>query len=189
MAEKKRSILASAAAWALILSGGATAAAVARDAFILVSLFSSPGFMLGLAGSTLPVEMPPLARFAAGHMWTVFGLYFIAGLNILIIGIGLRARKAWAFAAFRWMLYIVGGCSLIILLFPGLVVPGPYMYEGVALTPEFNSAMAAVRFQLRLISAVLGAAAVWFVRRFEKPDIKIEFYAELPEDRPDHEKI
>lgn len=177
MTENKRSGLVGAAAWVFTLGGGWASACAAYNCLILASMFSSPGFMLGLAGTTLPVEMPPLARLAVEHIWAVFIFYFLVCFNICITGIGLLAGKAWALSAFRWFFYIGAGCCLGIFLFPGFVVPEPYIYRGVSLAPEFNSAVAALRVQFRLAAALLGAGAFWLARRFERPDVRNEFGA------------
>lgn len=175
MPENKRSVMVSAAAWLFILAGGGSLAVSVYNGFILASMFSSPGFMLGLAGATLPVEMPPLARLAAEHIRLVFIFSFLVRLDIFITGIGLMARKAWALTAFRWLFYIGAACCLLILLFPEFVVPRPYLYGGAPPAPEFNAAVAALRFKFRLTAALLGAGAFWLARRFERPEIKNEF--------------
>jgi hypothetical protein len=175
MTENKRPALLGAAAWGFILAGGYFSVVAARNAFVLFALFSSPGFMLGLAGSTLPVEMPPLARLAAERMPLVFAAYFFFWAGVCIAGMGLLARKAWGLASARWLCYIAAACCLVLLLFPGLVVPKPYTYRGVSLTPEFNAVVGAIRIQLRLITVVLGVCALWLARRLEKPDIRNEF--------------
>lgn len=175
MTENTRSVLVGAAAWVLILAGGCSSVVAVYHGFVLASMFSSPGFMLGLAGATLPVEMPPLARLAVEHVGMFFVFNFLVWLDIFITGLGLLARKAWALAAFRWLFYIGAGCFLGLLLFPGFVVPGPYMHDGVAPAPEFNAAVTALRFKLRLIALLLGTGAFWLARRFERPDVRSEF--------------
>ncbi len=167
--------LVSAAAWTFIIFGGWHAARAAYDNFALAAMFSSPGFMLGLAGATMPVELPPLARLAVEHMRLVFVFYFIVSLTVFITGVGLFLRKIWALSAARWFFYLGAACCLIILLFPGLLVPQPYFYAGVSLAPEFNAAVAHMKFQLRFMSAFPGAAILWLAWRFEKPDIRSQF--------------
>ena len=171
----KRLGLVSAVAWVFITLGGWHAARAAYDNFALAAMFSSPGFLLGLARATIPVEPPPLALFVAEHMRLVFVFYFFASLAVFIAGLGLLLRKVWALNASKWLFYIGAACCLVIFLFPGLLVPKPYSYAGVSLTPEFNAAVEHVKFQLRFISAFPGAAGLWFARRFEKPEVKDEF--------------
>ncbi|MFA6434444.1 MAG: hypothetical protein WCW52_07085 [Elusimicrobiales bacterium] len=167
--------LAGAAAWVFIAFGGWHTARAAYDNFAMAYMFSSPGFMLGLAGAAMPVELPPLARFAVEHMRLVFVFYFFASLSVLIAGAGLLLRKAWALSASRWLFYLGAACCLAVFIFPGLLVPEPYVYAGVSLAPEFNAAMEHIKFQLRFMSAVPGAAALWLAGRFGKPDIRREF--------------
>lgn len=175
MPENKKSVLVSAVAWSFIALGGWHAARAAYDNFALAVMFSSPGFMLGLAGSTMPVEVPPLARLAVEHMRLIFVFYFFASLAVFISGLGLRSRKAWALNASKWFFYIGAACCLVVFLFPGLLVPKPYVYDGVSLAPEFNAAVRHMKFQLRLMAVFPGAAVLWLSRRLEKPEVKSEF--------------
>ncbi len=172
MPENKKSILIPVVAWIFITLGGWHAARAAYDNFALAAMFSSPGFMLGLAGSTMPVEQPPLARLAVEHMRLVFIFYFFASSAVFIAGLGLRLWKAWALSASKWLFYIGAACCLVIFLFPGLFIPKPYVYAGVSLAPEFNSAVEHIKFQLRFMSAFPGGALLWLARRFEKTDIR-----------------
>lgn len=173
--ENKKSALVSVVAWAFIIFGGWHVARAAYDNFTLAAMFSSPGFMLGLAGATIPVETPPLARFAVAHIRMVFVFYLFASLTVLIAGVGLSFRKAWALNSSKWFFYISAACCLLIFLFPGLLIPKPYLYAGVSLAPEFNSAVEHMRFQLRLFSVVPGAAGLWLARRLENDEIRREF--------------
>ena len=171
----KRPALIAALAWFFVAFGGWHAARAAYDNFALAAMFSSPGFMLGLAGATMPVEAPPLARFAVAHIRLVFIFYFIASLSVFITGAGLLFRKAWALSASKGFFYLGAACCLLIFLFPGLLVPKPYFYAGISLAPEFNAAVGHMRFLLRLTSAFPGAAFLWFSWRLEKPDVKSAF--------------
>lgn len=155
--------------------GGYHLACAAYGNFALAVMFESPAAMLSLANSTAPVELPPLARLAVEHIRLLFGFYFLISLAVFITGAGLLLKKAWALSAFIRLCYVVAACCLIVLLFPGLVVPKPYVYGGVALTPEFNAAVARARIALRVIAAIFGAGAFWSGRRFERPDIRNEF--------------
>lgn len=175
MTEKKRSALAGATAWLFLLLGGYHAARAAYDNFALASMFSSPGFMLGLAGSTLPVEMPALARLAAEHLQLVFVFYFLVSLTVFASGAGLLLRKDWARVAAQRFFYLAAAASLALFLFPELLVPKPYMYEGAPVAPGFNEAVGQLKFQTRLIAAILCAGAGWLGRRLGHPELRKEF--------------
>lgn len=169
----KSPVLLAVVGWSFAAFGGWHAASAAYDNFALAAMFSSPGFLLGLAGSTMPVDAPPLARFLVEHMRLVFVFYFFASLAVCAAGAGLLLRKAWALAAVKGLLYFGAACCLLLFLFPGLLVPRPYLFGGVALTPGFNAAVEHMRMHLRLLSALPGAAALWLAWRLEKPDVKI----------------
>lgn len=173
--ENRRSVLVSVIAWAFIIFGGWHAARAAYDNFALAAMFSSPSFMLGLAGATIPVETPPLARFAVAHIRLVFVFYFFASMAVFIAGAGLSFRKAWALNSSKWFFYISAACGLLIFLFPGLLMPKPYIYAGVSLAPEFNSAVEHMRFQLRLFSVLPCATGLWLARRLENAEVRREF--------------
>ena len=165
----------SAAAWTFIMLGGWHTARAAYDNFTLAVMFSSPGFILGMAKATMPVEQPPLASLAVAHIQLIFIFYFFASLALFVSGLGLLLRKAWALNASKCLFYIGAACGLIIFLFPGLLVPQPYVYAGVSLAPEFNTAVAHMKLQLRFVAAFLCVAALWLARRLEKQDVKNEF--------------
>ena len=175
MTENKRSVLVLGAAWLLALMGGYHVARAAIGNFSLAVMFESPVAMLRMASSTAPVELPPLARLAVEHIRLLFGFYFLLSLAVFVTGAGLLLKKAWALSAFIWLCYIGAASCFIVLLFPGLAVPQPYVLDGVALTPEFNAAVARAKVVLRVIAALFGAGAFWFCRRFERPDIRNEF--------------
>ena len=175
MTENKRSVLVLGAAWALVLLGGYHLARAAYGNFSLAVMFESPAAMLSLANSTAPVELPPLARLAVDHIRPLFGFYFLLALAVFVTGLGLLLKKAWALSAFIWLCYIGAASCFIVLLFPGLAVPKPYIYGGLALTPEFNAAVARAKIALRVSAALFGSGAFWFGRRFERPDIRNEF--------------
>ena len=172
---QKRPAAASGLAWFFVAFGGWHAARAAYDNFALAAMFSSPSFMLGLAGATMPVEAPPLARFAVAHIRLLFIFYFFVSLSVFITGVGLLLRKAWALSASKRLLYVGAASCLLVFLFPGLLVPKPYYYAGVSLAPEFNAAVGRMRLLLRALSALPGAAFLWFAWRLEKPDVKSAF--------------
>ncbi len=141
----------------------------AYDNFTLASMFSSPGFMLGLAGATLPVELPLLARLAAAHIRLVFAAYLLVSLGVCATGVGLLLRRAWALTAARRFFYSAAACCFAVFLVPGLLVPQPLLRDGVAVAPEFNAAVGVMQIQLRVVAGLLGAAffltALWFGRQ------------------------
>jgi len=55
------------------------------------------------------------------------------------------------------------------------VVPRPYVYEGISVTPEFNDMVSGMKTGFQAVSALLGVALLWLARRFERPEIKAEF--------------
>jgi hypothetical protein len=175
MTDNKRSAAAYAAAWLFTLLGGYHTARAAYDNLTLASMFSSQGFMLGLAGSKLPVELPPLARFAAANIRLMFLLYFFVSLGVFMTGIGLLLRKAWALAAARRFFYSVSAVLFAIFLVPGLLVPKPLIFDGVAVSPEFNAAVGWMKVQLRLATALLGSVFFWAALWCGRPGIKGEF--------------
>jgi hypothetical protein len=175
MQKNKRSILVGVVAWLFIVAGGWHTARAAYDNLALAAMFSSPGFMLGLAGATMPVESPPLARFVVEHLRLVFVFYFFVSLSVFVSGLGLKFRKAWALNAARWFFYLAAACFLVFFLFPGLLVPKPYIYAGFSPAPAFNAVVERLNLQLRFISVFPGAAALWLARLFEKPEIRNEF--------------
>ncbi len=175
MTENKRSVLVLGAAWLLVLMGGYHVARAAIGNFSLAVMFESPGAMLSLANSSAPVDLPPLARMAVDHIRLLFGFYFLISLAVFVTGLGLLLKKAWALNAFIWLCYIGAASCFVVLLFPGVAVPKPYIYGGTALTPEFNAAVSRAKIVLRVIAALLGAGAFWSGRRFERPDVRTEF--------------
>jgi hypothetical protein len=172
MTDKRRSILVAVCAWSLTLLGGWHSACALYDNFTLHAMFSSPGFMLGLAGASLPADLPPIARLAAEHIRLVFVFYFLVSLTVLISGSGLVLKKAWAIAAVGRLFYISAACCFIVFLFPGLLIPKPYVYGGMQLSPEFNAAVARLKFQAQILAALLSTAGFWFGRWLGKPEVR-----------------
>ena len=175
MTEHKRSGAVSAAAWAFMLLGGYHAARAAYDNITLAAMFSSPGFMLGLAGSSLPVELPPLARLAAENIRLVFVAYLLVSLAACVTGVGLLLRKAWALAAARRFFFLAAACCFAVFLGPGLLVPKPLIRDGISLAPEFNAAVGTMKIYLRLVTALLCPAFFWAALRSGRPQITSEF--------------
>lgn len=175
MTENKRSAKVSSAAWAFMLFGGCHSVRAAYDNFTLADMFSSPSFLLGLAGSTLPVNMPPLALLVTANIHLVFAAYLLASLCVCSTGIGLLLRKAWALTAARRLFYVAAACCFVVFLFPGLLVPKPLVYEGVQLAPEFNAAVGTMKTQLRIATALLGSLLFLAAHWFNRPGIREEF--------------
>ena len=175
MGEKRKSVMVGIAAWAFITLGGYHAARAAYDNITLTSMFSSPSFLLGLAGSVLPVELPPLARLAAAHIRLVFAGYFFVSLSVFAAGLGLLFRKPWALVFTRWFFFFAAACCFAVLVVPGLLVPGPLVMDGRELAPEFNAAVGMMRTQVRVVSALLCSVFFLAARRFSRPEIRSEF--------------
>lgn len=181
MTENKRSLKVSAAAWFFTLLGGCHSVRAAYDNLTLADMFSSPSFMLGLASSTLPVNLPPLARLVVANIHLVFAVYLLASLGVCVAGIGLLLRKAWALTAVRRIFYAAAACCLVVFLFPWLLVPRPLVHEGIELAPEFNSAVGTMKTQLRIAAALAGAVLLLTARWFARAGIREEFGSGSPE--------
>lgn len=175
MTENGRSALISVAAWAFILLGGYHAVSAAFDLFTVTAMFSSTGIQLGLAGATLPVALPLLARLAAEHVRLVFLAYFILSSTVCATGFGLLLRKTWALASARGLFYLGAAGSFAILLVPGVLVPQPLIRDGVSLAPEFNDAVRAMRTQAQIAAALLCGVFFLAARRCAGAKIKSEF--------------
>ncbi|HOW88650.1 MAG TPA: hypothetical protein PL037_00085 [Elusimicrobiales bacterium] len=156
MTYRKRTLI-TAAAWAFALIGGYHSARAIYDNLTLSSMFSSPGFLMGMAGALIPVELPPLARLAAAHIRLVFAGYLLLSLSVLSAGVGLLLGKDWATALSRRLLYSAAGCCAALFLFPGLLVPEPFFIDGVAISADFNAAVGVMSFYLRVAALTLGA--------------------------------
>lgn len=167
MAEYKRTRMTAVIAWLFVLAGGYHGARAVYDNFVLADMFSSPGVLMGLATATLPVELPPLALLAVQHIRAVFVLYMLVSLSVFATGIGLLLRRAWAIRTAKIIFYSAAVLCFTILFFPGLLVPKPYILNGVPLTPDFNAAVGGMRLQLRIIALLFGAVALRVATRFE----------------------
>jgi hypothetical protein len=166
------------------LSAGALAAAAAcavmalkagGDLLTLLEVFSTPAFYLSLARSTLPVQMPPLAGFLARHMRLFFVFSVLFWASGLALALGLWARREWGRRGAYLMLYLLAAAGLLLLLFPGLVVPGPLEYGGVSLAPEFNAAVKLAARLLRLGAFVGGGLCLWGALALDRGPVKSEF--------------
>lgn len=163
-----RSKLLSAAALALGCVCGQMAFFAGSDLIVMARLSSTSAFNLFMMRSLVPVDMPPLAAFAADHPLPLFALTVLFWLAGCVLSFGVWRRKEWARVGAAAMLYLVAGAALIAVLAPTLVVPKPFVYDGVELAPEFNAAVLRAAFLLRLVSACVMVVSLWWARLLEK---------------------
>lgn len=145
------------------------------DLLTLLDVFSTPAFYLGLAGATLPVEMPPLAAFMVRNMRVFFVFSLLFWLSGLALALGVWARKEWGRRGAAWMLYLVSAAALLLLLYPWLAIPRPLMYGEVSLAPEFNNAVKAAAFFARLGSFLGGGLCLWAALALDRGPLRREF--------------
>lgn len=146
-----------------------------RDLLTLLDVFSTPAFYLGLAQSTLPVDMPPLAGFIVRHMRLFFVFSLLFWCSGLALSLGVWARKEWGRRGAYSMLYLLAAASLLLLFYPWLAVPKPLMYGGVSLAPEFNDAVRAAAHAVRLAAFLGGGLCLWGALLLERGRVKAEF--------------
>jgi hypothetical protein len=89
----------------------------------------------------------------------------LVSLSVFATGIGLLSRRAWAVRTAKIIFYSAAVFCFTILLFPGLLVPKPYILNGAPLTPDFNAAVGEMRLQLRIAAALFGAVALRIATR------------------------
>lgn len=164
---------------ALALGCAAAAAVMSalalRDLLTLLNIFGTPAFYLGLARATLPVEMPPLAAFMVRHMRLFFLFSALFWVSALVLSLGTWARKEWARRGAAAMLYLLAAAALLLLLFPRLVIPGPLVYEGVSIAPEFNASVAAAALAARVGAFFCGSVCLWWALALDRGGLKAEF--------------
>ncbi|HAH32803.1 MAG TPA: hypothetical protein DCL44_10870 [Elusimicrobia bacterium] len=170
-----KSRLVTVAGVAAILIGGFLSISFARANFTLVSMFSSPSFQLSMSRATVPVGMPPAAVFLVAHPRGFFFFSLILWLSITVLGFGILRRRKWARGGFNAVLYLGAAVLFLLFLFPALVVPKPFYYQGVSLAPEFNSAVKTARLCLQSFCGVGTALFLWLARKFETQAIRNEF--------------
>lgn len=138
------------------------------DLILMARLSSTTTFNLFMMRSLVPVDMPPLAALAADHPLFLFILTAAFWLSGCVLSLGVWRRREWARLGAVAMLYLIGAAALLMVLFPALVVPKPFVYEGVELAPEFNAAVFKAAFILRSVSACIVLVAFWWARLLEK---------------------
>lgn len=166
------------------LSAGALAAAGAcafmtvKAALALLPILElsvSPAFELSMLRATVPVDMPPLARFMVDHVRIYFSFFLFFWLSGFILSLGLWARREWARRGTCWMLYLLSGAALLVLFYPWLVVPKPFMYGDVSLAPEFNAVVKTAAYLARLASFLGGGGCLWGALLLDRGRLKGEF--------------
>lgn len=138
------------------------------DLILMLRLSSTSAFNLFMMRSLVPVDMPPLAAFAVDHPVVIFVLSAAFWLAGCVLSLGVWRRKEWARVGAAAMLYLVSGAALIVVIYPALIVPKPFIYDGVELAPEFNAAVFRAAFLLRSAAACLMVVALWWARLLEK---------------------
>ncbi len=147
----------------------------AADLLEFLAISSTPVFLLSIARSSVPVDMPPLADFAAKHMFLVFALAVVFWLTVLLLSLGVLGRREWARRGAVGMLYLLSAISLLLLLCPQLAVPQPLVYRGVSMAPEFNSVVMAASLLLRLVSMAAGGVCLWWALALDRGGFRKEF--------------
>jgi len=159
---------------AATVSGGMAIKAM-LDLFTLMDVFSTPAFFLDLARSTVPAQMPPLAVMLTRNIRSVFVFSLVFWLSAAVLALGVWLRREWARRGAVWMLYLLAAAALLLLFFPGLLVPRPLFYEGVSVAPEFNAAVKAAAFLARALSFLLGSLCLWWALALDRGRLKGEF--------------
>ncbi|MDO8805761.1 MAG: hypothetical protein Q7R35_15180 [Elusimicrobiota bacterium] len=168
------------------LSGLALAAAAAcglmslmaaGDLLTFLGAYSSQAFFLSLARSTVPVDMPPLARLIVRDMRLVFIFFVFFWFSGFALALGVWGRREWARRGAVYMLYLLSAAGLLVLLFPWLAIPRPLVYGGVSLAPEFNAAVRSAAFTLRMGALLAGSLCLWWALALDRGELKKEFPA------------
>jgi len=166
------------------LSGLALAAATgcggfwlvaARDLYIFFEISSTQAFLLEMAHSTVPAEMPPLAGFLVRHMRLAFIFPVVFWFSGFILALGVWRRREWARRGAAYMLYLLSAIALLLLLFPGLAIPRQLYYNGVSLAPEFNAAVRSAGFIARITALLGGSLCLWWALALDRGALREEF--------------
>lgn len=147
----------------------------ALELFLFLQVYSAPIFLLSLAHSTVPVDIPPLAGFLVDHMLLAFVFSFLFWLAGAILAFGVWGRREWARRGAAAMLYLAGAAALLLLLYPWLAIPRPLVYGGISLAPEFNSAVKAAAFLTRLGALLACGLCAWWALALDRSGLKKEF--------------
>ena len=167
------------------LSAGTLAAAAvcaslalkaAGDTLTLLAAYSTPAFSLSMARALLPLNMPPLAAFLAGHARLFFAFSFLFWCSGLALALGAWARREWARRGSCAMLYLLAAAALLLVLYPWLAVPRPLEYGGVSLAPEFNATVNLASRLLRLGAFLGGGLCLWAALLLDRGPLRAEFH-------------
>lgn len=166
------------------LSAGALAAA-AVCAFMTVKatlallpileLYNSPAFELSMLRATVPVDMPPLARFMVDHVRLYFAFFLFFWFSAFVLSLGLWARREWARRGACWLLYLLSAAALLVVFYPWLAVPKPFMYGEISLAPEFNAVVRTAAYLARLAAFLGGGVCLWSALLLDRGRVKGEF--------------
>jgi len=119
------------------------------DLITLLQLSSTSAFNLLLARATVPVNMPPLAAFAANHPVPLFSMTAALWISGCVLALGVWRRAEWARRGAVAMLYVLSAGRGTGAPVPSLIVPAPLIYGGVSIAPEFNAAVRSAALSLR----------------------------------------
>ena len=128
-----------------------------------------------MSNATLPVDIAPAARILAGHPREFFFFSLLFWLSITILGVGVLKRKKWGRSGLAAVLYLGAAVSLILLLFPEIVVPRPLMRGGRDLSPQFNAVVKTLRIWFQLFCALGTGTFFWLARKLESETVRREF--------------
>ena len=139
--------------------------------------YRSASFYPALAHSKLPMGMPPLAALLARHMVLSFYFSFFFWLSAAVLAAGVWRRREWARRGAVAMCYVISAAAAMLLLFPWLVVPEPFVYGGVSLAPEFNAMVRSAAFLVRLAAFTGGGLCLWWALALDRGAARKEFPA------------
>ncbi|HBA61434.1 MAG TPA: hypothetical protein DCZ92_11585 [Elusimicrobia bacterium] len=154
---------------------GCMAALTIGRLFLFVGMSASPSFWMGMASTTVPVEMPALAAFAAEHILIFFVVFALLWLSAFVLALGVWRRREWARGGAAAMLYLLSAAAFLVMLFPSLVVPRPLFYQGVSIAPEFNQVVTRMAQLLRIVSLCGGALLLWWGLALDRGRLRLEF--------------
>ncbi|OGS12154.1 MAG: hypothetical protein A2234_06045 [Elusimicrobia bacterium RIFOXYA2_FULL_58_8] len=173
--EEGRSSVLSGSALALAGLCGVMGALAVSDLATMLRLSSTSAFFLFFSRAVLPVNMPPLAAFAARHPVPLFLVAALFWLSGCVLALGVWRRAGWARRGAVAMLYLLSAAAALALLFPGMIVPAPLMYDGMSIAPEFNAAVKTAAFYLRVICLAGGGLCLWWALALDRGGLRKEF--------------
>ena len=142
---------------------------------MLIGMSSSPSFMMTMAQTTVPVEMPALAAFAAEHIMLFFAASVLLWLSSCVLALGVWRRREWGRQGAVLLLYLLSAAAFLTMLFPSLVVPRPLFYEGVSIAPQFNAVVGRAAYWLRIVSLCGGSLLLWWALALDRGPARLEF--------------